>query len=99
MKLHDEDFVMPWKPWVEVINETSTYKNAANHHLIRAAKAKATMMVRWIPLDIGWLKHNTDGASNKECEIAGCGGLIGGAYGVWKIGFSKSLGILQCIYC
>lgn len=89
-KSHDEEFVMP--SWVEVIKETRSYLNAASHQLTRATMNKVTLMIRWIPQDVGWTKLNTDGASNKECEIAVCGGLIRGADGMWQIGFSKSLG-------
>lgn len=41
-----------------------------------------------------WFKLNTYGSSNKDCRIAGCGGLTRDCDGNWQCGFTKST-----VYC
>lgn len=43
----------------------------------------------------GWIKGNVDGASRKEGNAAGCGGVFRDSVGSWVVSFSRGLGSLN----
>ena len=51
-----------------------------------------TRKVCWEKPDPGWMKLNTDGASNSLLGIAGGGGLLRDDAGKWVVGFARKIG-------
>ena len=55
-------------------------------------KLRVPTPIKWKPLDSGWAKLNTDGASLGNPGIAGGGGLIRDSDGGWVGGFARAIG-------
>ncbi|KAL4390453.1 hypothetical protein AHAS_Ahas03G0146600 [Arachis hypogaea] len=51
----------------------------------------------WIPPQQGWVKLNTDGASQEWTSKAGCGGLLRSSKGEWIGGFRVNLGMCNAV--
>ncbi|KAK4263407.1 hypothetical protein QN277_028818 [Acacia crassicarpa] len=49
----------------------------------------------WVPLPIGWINVNMDGAVARWDRKARCGGVIRGHKGEWLLGFSQPLGLVD----
>ncbi|KAL0006038.1 hypothetical protein SO802_013599 [Lithocarpus litseifolius] len=59
---------------------------------VRSISKKRIRNIRWEKPEVGWMKLNTDGASNAVLGLAGGGGLIRDEAGRWVVGFSRKLG-------
>ena len=58
----------------------------------RSTSGKSIRKIRWEKLEVGWMKLNTDGASNSLLGLAGGGGLIRDEAGRWVAGFTRKIG-------
>ncbi|CAA7012828.1 unnamed protein product [Microthlaspi erraticum] len=56
-------------------------------------RARTEQQIAWEPLEGGWLKMNTDGASKGNPGAAAAGGVLSDEVGAWVCGFSLNLGI------
>ncbi|PNY01766.1 ribonuclease H [Trifolium pratense] len=74
--IHDDDFIMPNRPWLEISRRVQHYANQINVSSTVDLRNKVMTDIRW-PADPGWVKINTNGAS-KGGGVAGCGGVIRG---------------------
>ena len=57
-----------------------------------ATKKWVLRRFRWEKLDTGWMKLNTNGASNGSLGFAGGGGVIRDEEGNWVIGYARRIG-------
>ena len=56
------------------------------------SKNMISRKVCWEKPDPGWMKLNTDGASNSSLGIAGGGSLLTDDAGKWVVGFARKIG-------
>lgn len=47
--------------------------------------------LKWEPPNEGWICLHTDGAAYGSPGLAGCGGLLRGSRGEWRVGFARRL--------
>ncbi|PNY12120.1 3-ketoacyl-CoA synthase, partial [Trifolium pratense] len=90
--IHDESFIMPLQPWKEIHRSTQLYEMHSSVQSTVNLVERVVTNVRWLPLEPGWVRINTDGASKGD-EVAGCGGMIKGEDGSWICGFTKGVGV------
>ena len=67
---------------------TTNGKSVQNHSL---TSPPWNVLFLFAP-EVGWMKLNTDGASNAFLGLAGGGGLIRDEAGRWVVGFTRKLG-------
>lgn len=58
----------------------------------KSISCKSIKKIRWEKPEVGWMKLNTDGASNPLLGSAGGGGLIRDEDGKWVAGFARKIG-------
>ncbi|CAA7017850.1 unnamed protein product [Microthlaspi erraticum] len=54
--------------------------------------ARVERMINWTPSNEGWMKLNTDGASQGNPGLATAGGALRNAYGEWCGDFALNIG-------
>jgi hypothetical protein len=91
--LHDDEFVIPEKPWQVIVEYVNTYKaSMAAEELTRYSRDQSEVNISWLPPPPGWIAMNTDGAAKTSERRAGCGGVLRNDNGTWIAGFTKALG-------
>ncbi|KAK2380517.1 phragmoplast orienting kinesin [Trifolium repens] len=90
--LHDDEFVIPEKPWQVIVEYVNTYKaSMAAEELTRYSRDQSEVNISWLPPPPGWIAMNTDGAAKTSERRAGCGGVLRNDNGTWIAGFTKAL--------
>ena len=90
--IHDNNFVVPFKPWMEISNRVHNYVAEFHKQQVMVNRELVTENIRWKTPEIEWVRLNTDEASRRN-NVAGCGGVLRDDNGKWICGFSKWLGV------
>jgi ribonuclease HI len=91
--MHDEEFVMPFRPWQVALEYVEAYKRSMQaEEQTKYGKMQQQVEIKWqVPL-AGYVVLNTDGAARIGVGKAGCGGVLRNDTGVWLEGYAKGLG-------
>jgi hypothetical protein len=77
--------------WTSVLHRALEYFFVVGHD--GNSKVRESILVKWVPPDLGWVKLNTDNSSLGNSGQAGGGGVIRDHASNWIRGFTRRIGV------
>ncbi|KAK4252645.1 hypothetical protein QN277_014390 [Acacia crassicarpa] len=95
MMVFDSSFQKPRFPANVIVQVGPSFSYGGRQSVLFGASEERHGI--WSPPPYDWCKINVDGAVTADGSLAGCGGVLRDARGVWLSGFSYHLGICSAL--